>query len=150
MALLTLTTRSGAGRFVLATFRAPYRLCYTLCLIRLSGYSAGCGITELLDALFLIAVTVTVEAMTRFSVDVEPTVCVGAQERLGKWWERWVCGLEYACTMFIVFYFYKILGTLNEDRLFVAVPEVHISNACPDPRLVLCVIQHHGARRLKR
>jgi len=49
--------------------------------------------------------------MLSLSVDMEPTVCVGAQERLSELWERWVCGLEYASTMFIVFYFYKILGT---------------------------------------
>jgi len=46
--------------FVLATFRALYRLCYTVCLLPLGlrvgrGYSAGCGITEPPDELFLSA-----------------------------------------------------------------------------------------------
>ena len=77
--LLTFTNRSGAGRFVLATFRAPYELYYTVCLLRLSlrvgrGYDAGCGTTEPRDALFLSANSHS-RGDVRLSVDVEPTVC---------------------------------------------------------------------------
>jgi len=87
--LLTFTTRSGAGRFVLATFRALYRLCYTACQLRLSSRvgracSANYCATEALDTLYLSANSHSRGDFKVVKVDFESTVwwCPGTTGRM--------------------------------------------------------------------